>query len=389
MRGAPWLLLLWALEYSTGDSLIDSLQRCDSNTSSTCGVLTDVEWMELRAAAQLAAGIYSNPKQLDDQARRSGDLDLRKTVLLTSLNSGYFDVYQNWVCHVERLNLKYMVWAQESAAAVTITAFLLKAEHRRAGTLFFSKTMSEHMPVGTAASRFGHKSFQKISSFKLLATHALMHAGYNVWLSDSDIAFIRDPWPWFRHDSLCDYVFQPNGEDWKHGVLSKQDYQQKGKVGNHEGNTGFQLLRAGDRNKQAVVDAIGSAQSLGMDDQAGLWISWSNRKDLSVVSLKMKDALTRDQAAAVRASHQFRVCPLPAGHFPSGKHGPLKDNKAKNRAVIFHPNFVMGTAKKVELLKDSALWMRDGPANSNDYKCKPLSRAFGVLDPAKSNPYGR
>ena len=81
----------------------------------------------------------------------------------------------------------------------------------------------------------------------------------------------------------------------------------------------------------------------------------------------------RQEIARVKAEEQA-ACGAAAGL--SVRLQAILDYAAKKRAVVFHPNDVLGISNKVKSLKDSGLWLLDD-SYGNEKRCRELPRSFG------------
>ena len=318
---------------------------------------------ELQAALTRAAGIYLDPVKPRVSNDDGSGISRRRTVLVTSFNAGYAPMFANWFCSAERFGLKFLVWPQEEGALRSVGSYIgsddSTSRFQRA-TIFRSKAIEEILRVGGQHYDFRQGQYNVITNLKLIIVNVILRAGYNVWFSDTDIAYLRDPWPSmvaFRHGLACDYQFQTISEA---GIV-KSGYQ---------GNTGFHLFRTSDASKRTVQLALERFSNMTRDctdltrrrcrqadDQTLLWevISADYNVNGSVSLLRNNEtywtahshpATVRPQGAPVGLG----LCPLPASLYAVGR-VPLS-----NDTVIFHANYVNGYERKKSLLASKGLW---------------------------------
>jgi hypothetical protein len=305
-----------------------------------------------RAALGKATGIYRSPPQ-NQTAGLAGDFRASNTVLVVSFNAAYFPFFENWVCLAERVGLKYLVWPQEHSGVERVAQFLAENGHGQSGTLFYSPTVAEALQIGAESTLFRQGDYNVIVDCKLMIVRMLLNEGLNVWFTDVDVAFIRDPWPFFRHRQACDYQFQPE----------RKDYDPDGRAATRTGNTGFHLFRSNNRTRELVRLALVKAEATpSKDDQVAFWMTIRLFKPVNVIP----HALTDDEVVPTADDDDaLRICPLPIERFPSGnlllpaRYAEARQYLASGklaRAVIVHANFVSGREAKTELLESVGLW---------------------------------
>ena len=157
----------------------------------------------------------------------------RRTVLLTSINAAYVELYQNWACFARTHRLKHLVWAQDRIAAAMLlpprAGSAAAVEGDSSGgrsALFYSADMASVLGSVPWAASFRSRSFNHITLFKLVAVRLVLRAGWDAWLCDVDVVFRGDPWPLFaraadgaadgaagehrRQPLRCDYEYAAN-----------------------------------------------------------------------------------------------------------------------------------------------------------------------------------
>jgi hypothetical protein len=268
-------------------------------------------------------------------------------------------VFENWVCHAERLGLKYLVWADDDEAATRISAFLKTGDHGKHGTLFSSPAMTEKLGVTAGEANWrNRKAFNIISTYKLMVVRMILDTGANVWFSDADIAFVQDPWPRFRLQQSCDYIFQ------------NADYGME--FAESEANTGFHLFRSNSRMVSLLHQGLNLAEK--HPDQSDQWALWEALLRTDHVTVPPNGDLAPVGKICAEFENYARICPLPYATFPVGR---FPDKVDLGIVVILHANWVIGRQKKYEMLKKWGVW-----ALNEDYS----SDHFGQCTPESSLP---
>ena len=252
------------------------------------------------------------------------------------------------------------MWADDAKAEAKIKAYLSPdgEGHGAHGTLFSSPSMTAGLGVTSGEANWKQRqAFNIISTYKLMAVRQILDTGTNVWFSDSDLVFVRDPWPRLRHQQACDYSFQ-NG-------LYTEEFSES------EANTGFHLFRSNARTIAALHDGMNLAEK--HSDRSDQWAFWEGvlRKDHVTVP-----AVPREQPVLARECAELegllRLCPLPRLEFVVGQKYKETDTSL---ATILHANWVVGRKPKFDMLTSWGVW-----ALGEDY----TTTTFGHCIPEKS-----
>ena len=252
------------------------------------------ERLLLHGAVQRAKGIYSTAPALEHSipARQ----EALNTVLLTTCNSGWSDVLYSWACAARSIGLRTLLF---------VTNIELLAELQRPGghwdgfnaTLVphFSLTMANKYPVGTGSASFRTPTFNRATMLKLHVTLCILRLGVNVWLSDLDIAFIRDPWPAFQLTAPCDLELFAT---WR---PSKDRHQPTDDSRFSSFNSGYTRLRASRPTIELLEQTINlSAHRPHRDDQTLLrevFLKWIRRNRTQLLAPRPGDSRRLSQAA--------------------------------------------------------------------------------------------
>ena len=200
---------------------------------------------ESRSAILAMTGLYTD-------ARAAGN-GANATVLLTSANWGYRGLLFSWMCRAAELGLKYAVHAHDER----LHAYLRERAHPRSPSTTFS-VFREASLAGAESERFeelGGAGFARATCAKAALLRAVMEQlRVDVWFSDADVAFVRDPWPSFAR-AACDVQYAtftpharrpPSAAELFDVARGPGGGAKLDKLARHPVNTGFVLWRASD-----------------------------------------------------------------------------------------------------------------------------------------------
>ena len=149
---------------------------------------------ELRSLLEQVKGIvpanYSSP---------TIRVSLSNAVFAIMVNHGFVNQARNLDCYMKRLNFKYLIIALDKAAY----------DEMKAGmnvTVYLSRI---HSSFATASTNYGSSEYRSIVKYKTKMVQNILHMGYDVVFSDTDIAIVRDPFPYMVWNDV-DYVHAPN-----------------------------------------------------------------------------------------------------------------------------------------------------------------------------------
>ena len=245
------------------------------------GATTDARLLSARSCAAVVAmaGIYRDDAGGARAAAAAAGADGPRTrsVLLTTANHGYREMLLSWMCRARELGLKFVVHAQDAKLRA-----LLEAKGGGAAAAGYRVLYEESLASASGFQNFGSDAYTRLTCLKIAVVRRVVATTrLDVWLSDPDIGFALDPWPWFRHDADCDYTYEINTPRVGHAMLplllrgeGKKGWDPgEGKVG----NTGFTLWRASDL-AVALMDAMDAecaaevrAKQSGASDQSATW----------------------------------------------------------------------------------------------------------------------
>ena len=153
----------------------------------------DNNYETIETVLQRVAGVFYNESKRNEYR---GDLD--KTVVMTGCNHGFLNHLMNFKCFAERLGIKFLVVALDKKTHDFI----------RLNTSVDSIYM-QYAGVTEEATEFRSKQFNLITTRKKEAVHDVLKLGYDVLFSDTDVAIVRDPFPYLLWTNV-DYVHSLN-----------------------------------------------------------------------------------------------------------------------------------------------------------------------------------
>lgn len=235
--------------------------------------LTQVLCLLLVAVATRAT-MYENDTLLSALKRNAGvyrnetRVGLEKTVLLTGCNHGFLNHLENFRCFAERLNMKFLV------IALDFKAF----EYIRRNTTMDAIYMAT-ADVTESSVEFRSKQFNLITARKKEAVHDVLDLGFDVLFTDTDVALLRDPFPYLLYKHV-DYVHSLNAIC---TATNTWDFRRS----REEGNTGFYFVRSSNRTISLWRDAFEAVPHFpGLDDQAVFWrVIRQNRSPVPVMPI--------------------------------------------------------------------------------------------------------
>lgn len=123
---------------------------------------------------------------------------LQTTVVATGCNRGYLNHLMNFKCFADRLGMKFVVFSLDQKTHDFI----------RQNTTMESIHV-QNTGVTESSAGFRSKQFNLISARKMEAVHDVLNLGYDVLFSDTDVAILRDPFPYLLWENV-DYVHSLN-----------------------------------------------------------------------------------------------------------------------------------------------------------------------------------
>ncbi len=317
----------------------------------------------LGIAARGASGVYLN-------VTKSLKMGLKHTIVVANGNWGFIDMLHNLKCFTDRLGLKVLVMSLDHKTHKHIYSQLNTGTPRTYFSYFWQSgegQVTEHL------SEFHRGQFHMITMTKLEGLVALLRLGYDVLYTDTDIAIVRDPFPYLIWNNI-DYVYSVNQPcpqclEWDFWETKEQ------------GNTGFHFARNTEAMIRILDDAISRSRSNQYsDDQDLFWNTLRSRDLFANRGIKIKPLKTcydynvQNLGGVLNnQSHELVVCPLDgclfsAGglrmkveHLVAGFDGLRESLNARNETpVALHANYiVMGHSAKRLRMSERGLWLYD------------------------------
>ena len=237
------------------------------------------------------------------------DAMYRNWIILMTVNTGYFDFYQNWFWYFQRhqLPVPVIVVAEDETGYKKLSEL-----HINSKVSVTIERSESNITEGTAAD-FNSKQFNKLVGER--PAHILRHLklGNNVLYSDTDSVWLRNPFPYLVGEFDIWTQMDGSGADRMHC-------------------TGFLAIKYNNRTLQLME-------------------AWKK--------LMVKLAYTNDQIGFKKLNKStVRINDLKSELFPAGNQyfRELNDAKYANTVVV-HNNFIIGHDRKKERFKNFSLWL--------------------------------
>lgn len=356
----PWCFLLYGLVLGCLPAFINAGEA----------LLTQAEVDKFRAQLDRVAGVYKDPVL-------ANKYNLKKTVVITGCNHGFLNHLYNFDCFMRRLGMKYLVITMDSDAENVLANMTNFVTFPITGGISAKSTL------------FREKQFNLITARKKAAVHSIMQLGYDVLFSDTDVALLRDPFPYLLWRNV-DYVHSLNG------FCLTTNYWDGFFKSRSEGNTGFYYVKATNQTINLWAAAYAAtAKHPKLDDQAVFWKVIRQSKDPQIVPLGRcrhydNQPITSEQGVQTLVTCLLDTCVFSSGmisrlYEPEMTYETLQLNlkQLKETAAAIHANYMSGNAKKMGRLQEHGLWLADIDPSGVSYTCrefKPLPE--GWIHPA-------
>jgi hypothetical protein len=301
------------------------------------------------------------------------------TIMLAETNSGFHEMTLNWVRSLRRINLQNYVLICLDGAAYT----RLHAEAGIANAFFDSRlallvpglvTDPTHTDVlSPTAQSFRAPQYNQIVHFKHILLQLLLEFGFNVFLSDVDVVWHREPWSVLGAMPACDFYAQTDSQDVEAWKEYRFPYPPEAR--NYYLDTGLMFFRPTPATLQMmnVMAHRFRATRDGFDDQFhfNAWfdalpiVQWQNQTACAIsLFTPPSDSAAAASAAASASAATSPPAPATASGTPlsfyilhpylfmDGKH-------PRNPAVppvAFHANFHANFASKQQRLAREGMW---------------------------------
>lgn len=253
-------------------------------------------------------------------------------VILLTVNHGFFDYFENWIAHYNRLNV-----TREDVGIVIVAyddAVMKKIQYYKGlppRTIVVSSESSVHTSDATDLT-YGSLEFKKLMANRANIVLGQLHKGPNLILVDLDIVLLKDPFP---------YLIDPiDRGEYDMLIQIDLDYQHSGR-----------------KKKQMKLDTY----------CAGLFAAANNPKILEFMKdwqneLSEKPELNQPifNTMLYDNPYELKYAGLDTELFMSG-HFYWEDYKdqpeIQAKAVAVHGNFIKGHNEKKQRFKDSGMWL--------------------------------
>ena len=146
----------------------------------------------LESALSRAAGVYTDP-----QKQRG----FEKIVIVTGCNYGFLNHLFNFKCFADRLGMKFLVVSMDAQTHEYLV--------NNTTMISYSLGAGKVGEVTSGSVEFRSKQFNILTAKKKEAVHDILQLGYDVLFSDTDVAMVRDPFPYMLWNNV-DYVHSVN-----------------------------------------------------------------------------------------------------------------------------------------------------------------------------------
>jgi hypothetical protein len=247
--------------------------------------------------------------------------DDRPTVVMTSINAGFWPLTLNFLCSWERVptldSRSIFFFAVDQSSA--------RKMRKRGHVVFLAKNAPE---VSDDAS-FGTLDYLFINIYRSQVVRQLLALGYNVLQVDMDEVWLKDPFPFISTylKPGIDLVAQPNRESPDAGIPCG----------------GFMLLRCTETMRRQW-------------DEILLWL------EEAFVSYAQADCVSRrdlgDQLGLIERVRAKKITMelLPRELFPPGTLYFKKNTKLRPISMVVHNNWIIGLQPKIARFKEFGLW---------------------------------
>jgi len=303
------------------------------------------------------------------------------TVVVTSANAGYLNHVGNLKCFLDKLGLRALFLAMDDRAhehvstTLQLNSTFVSVSMVGAGNNETKKTRvrgatdaqrtqqirsspQSSLVVEEAAADYHTHQFHIITTRKIEAVLWVLSKGLDVFFIDSDVALLRDPFPYLLKPTTANYIFTsnkmcPTTSGPSVDLLNPLD----------EGNTGVFYARSTPGVRALLAATIAAAPSFpGLDDQSIFWrVVRRKSAGLKVTMLASCDVNNSSSIGA-----DVTMCPLDECSFSVGAlrgdgsaFASLQKELRRRgtQAVTVHANWIKGNAAKAAALAKHGLWL--------------------------------
>lgn len=309
------------------------------------------------------------------------------TVVMTSANAGYLNHVRNLKCFLDKLGLRALFLAMDDRAhgyvslhlnSTFVSVSMVGAENNGTKTRVQGATDAQRtqqirsspqssLVVEEAAADYHTHQFHIITTRKIEAVLWVLAKGLDVFFIDSDVALLRDPFPYLLKPTIANYIFTsnkmcPTASGPSVNLLNPLD----------EGNTGVFFARSTPGVRALLAATIAAAPSFpGLDDQSIFWrVVRRKSTGFNVRMLASCDANNnKNNDVDNSGSTDVSMCPLDECSFSVGAlrgdgsaFASLQKELRRRgaQAVTVHANWIKGNAAKAAALAKHGLWLAPG-----------------------------
>ena len=330
---------------------------------------------KLDRTLRLVSGVYHDTTNIDKKILEK----INNTVIVTSCNYGFINHLLNFKCFMDRLNMKFIVMALDRATHSYLT-------QNTSIVSYYMDNGQINEIVGTS-QEFRSKQFNLITAKKKEVVHYIMELGYDVLFSDTDVAIVRDPFPYMLWNDV-DYVHSLNSMCTAATPIANLV------VGRNEGNTGFYYVKSNKKTLKLWKDAFDAAlKQTKLDDQAIFWRVVRTSADPIVLQLgrcrnyEGKNSVEAGVTNVYREGVDHLVsCYLDECLFSSGMLSRrwvpemtyetlIEVLNLKNESICaLHCNYMSGNKAKMDRMQEYGFWISGN-------KEEALGPASGTCEP--------
>lgn len=328
---------------------------------------------KLKLTLQLASGVYQDTSNVDSEILEK----TKKTVILTSCNYGFINHLLNFKCFMDRLNMKFIVVAMDRATHLYLT--------QNTSMLSYYMDIGKIKEVVGTAQEFRSRQFNIITAKKKEAVYYVLELGYDVLFSDTDVAILRDPFPYIFWNKV-DYVHSLNAPCSSSTAVTDLLRSEA------EGNTGFYFVKSNKKTLKLWKNAFYAVlKQTELDDQTIFWNILRTSKDPAVLLLGRCRNYQGNSSVESGVTNLYRKgadhlvsCYLDECVFSSGmlSQNPgmtyellINGVNLRNESICtVHSNYMVGNKTKMDRLKEFGLWIsrnKDEVLGPGSGRCEP------------------
>jgi len=139
---------------------------------------------------------FNRPKRHIELSRILKERNKNNVVLVMMVNTGFMDLFLNWVCSCDKNGIDPRSWALICAADPDAGSALEKLGF----AVYTDEASYGEQPV-KAVKAFGDRNFARLMFAKTAIVQDVLLLGYDVLFQDADVIWKKDPADYFWHPS--------------------------------------------------------------------------------------------------------------------------------------------------------------------------------------------